>query len=131
MRTYFIQFIMCIFEAKICDALYANHIPRKVHKPDYQLERLEVDTQKIVGFGFHPIKDWISSPFIGLQTVSLFQNILRIEFGDILGYCRDAEAGLAGDVGNDELPFLKNGVQNDVSYKTTQIAVVGCGCTTI
>lgn len=81
MRTYFIQFIMCIFEAKICDALYANHIPRKVHKPDYQLERLEVDTQKIVGSGFHPIKDWISSPFIGLQTVSLFQNILRIEFG--------------------------------------------------
>lgn len=85
-------------------------------------------TPKIVGFGFHPIKDGISSPFIGLQTVSLFQNILRIEFGDILGYCRDAEAGLAGDVGNDELPFLKNGVQNDVSYKTTQIAVVGCGC---
>lgn len=92
---------MCIFEAKICDALYANHIPRNVHKPDYQLERLEVDTQKIVGSGFHPIKDGISSPFIGLQTVSLFQNILRIEFGDILGYCRDAEAGLAGDVGNE------------------------------
>lgn len=102
--------------------------PVRFISPIINSKGLRSTPKKIVGFGFHPIKDWISSPFIGLQTVSLFQNILRIEFGDILGYCRDAEAGLAGDVGNDELPFLKNGVQNDVSYKTTQIAVVGCGC---
>ena len=126
MRTYFIQFIVRVLKTKVCDTFYAYHFSRKVHKPDYQFERLEVNTQKIISVGFYLVENRISSPFISPQTILSFQHILRIEFGDIFGYCRNAKTGLIGNIGNDELPFLKNRVQNDISHKATQIAIVGC-----